>query len=230
LLHGGFVQDRGVWHELGYVKRLAPDFTVITVDIRGHGESQRPMSSGAYAIENLIDDVHSVANACGAGKFSLWGFSLGGSIAMQLAAHSSRLQGAVIAASFLGEAVREYAARNVPELKAAVEAQQNGRLDELPLGPAERSFVEQVDLRLALAVYEAMMSWPTVAPGDVRCPTYIYVGSADRLVLEALQRQRAEMEGAGLHFDVLDALGHFQALNEVDHVLPNVSAFLTGLR
>ena len=37
LLHGGG-GSRKEWHETGYVTRLMEDFTVIAVDLRGHGE------------------------------------------------------------------------------------------------------------------------------------------------------------------------------------------------
>ncbi len=38
LLHGGG-GSRQEWHEAGYVRRLEDHFTVITLDLRGHGES-----------------------------------------------------------------------------------------------------------------------------------------------------------------------------------------------
>ena len=40
LLHGGG-QNRQAWHGTGYVDRLAKEFTVITIDIRGNGESDK---------------------------------------------------------------------------------------------------------------------------------------------------------------------------------------------
>src|SRR5215470_1886688 len=56
LLHGGFIQTRGDWRETGFVSRLKGEFRVITVDLRGHGESERPRESAAYGIERLCDD------------------------------------------------------------------------------------------------------------------------------------------------------------------------------
>jgi len=41
LLHGGGATRRS-WHEAGYVSRLAAEFTVVTMDLRGNGESGRP--------------------------------------------------------------------------------------------------------------------------------------------------------------------------------------------
>ena len=41
LLHGGG-STRQEWHEAGYVKRLRDTFTVITMDLCGHGETGLP--------------------------------------------------------------------------------------------------------------------------------------------------------------------------------------------
>lgn len=65
LLHGGG-QTRRVWHDAGYIARLAPSFTVIAIDIRGNGDSDKPTTKAAYAIERLIEDVLAVADANGA--------------------------------------------------------------------------------------------------------------------------------------------------------------------
>ena len=89
-LHGGG-QSRRVWHELGYVGRLRDHFTVITVDIRGNGESDRPIDVEAYSIDHLKDDILSVADAVGETRFSVWGYSYGGNIARYLPAHSHRV-------------------------------------------------------------------------------------------------------------------------------------------
>jgi pimeloyl-ACP methyl ester carboxylesterase len=45
LLHGGFIQSRRSWH----VERLSNEYTVISVDLCGHGEINRPVTPEAYA-------------------------------------------------------------------------------------------------------------------------------------------------------------------------------------
>ena len=50
LLHGAG-KNKQDWHKVGYVKRLESDFTVITVDIRGSGETaegQREVRQGFF--------------------------------------------------------------------------------------------------------------------------------------------------------------------------------------
>ena len=73
LLHGGG-QNRQVWHKPGYVARLAKEFTVISIDIRGNGESDKPAHVSAYHFERINEDILAVADAIKASRFSLWGF------------------------------------------------------------------------------------------------------------------------------------------------------------
>lgn len=229
LLHGGFVQDRRIWHTLGYVERLSPEFTVITIDLRGHGESDRFVASDAYAISNILSDIERVVQVCQARDFLLWGFSIGAAVAVQVAAHCEQVRGATIAGSFFGDAIKQHAAKNIPGLEAAINAKGTGLLAEWELGPAERKFIEGIDLPLALALYRAMARWPTIEPAGLRCPTYVYAGSADTLVAGVLESQRAEIEAAGMQLHVMAGLDHFQEITAVDRVLPEVLAFLRTL-
>jgi pimeloyl-ACP methyl ester carboxylesterase len=230
LLHGGFVQDRRIWHTLGYVDCLSREFTVITIDLRGHGESDRFVASDAYAVSNLLSDIDRVVQGCRARAFLLWGFSIGAAVAVQMAAHSEQVRGATIAGSFFGDAIKEYAAKNIPSLEAAINAKETGLLAEWDLSQAERKFIEAVDLPLALALYQAMARWPTIVPADLRCPAYVYTGSADTLVADVLENQRAEIEAAGMELHVIAGLDHFQEITAVDRVLPGALAFLRALR
>src|SRR5687767_6855120 len=61
LLHGGG-QDRRVWHQGGYVARLAKEFTVVSIDLRGAGQSEAPKTESAYAVERINEDILAVAD------------------------------------------------------------------------------------------------------------------------------------------------------------------------
>lgn len=75
---------------------LTPDFRVIRMDTRGHGASDAP--AGDYSLDLLADDVQAVMDAAGADKASVCGTSLGGMIAMALAAKApGRVEALVLA-------------------------------------------------------------------------------------------------------------------------------------
>ena len=78
------------------VPLLTPDFRVIRLDTRGHGASDAPV--GEYSLDLLADDVLAVMDAAGVDKASLCGTSLGGMIAMTLAAKApERVEALVLA-------------------------------------------------------------------------------------------------------------------------------------
>lgn len=68
-----------------------PEFTqhrqVITLSLRGHGESEKPESP--HSIEQHASDVHELLRHLEIGHFDLLGFSMGGAVAYQLAVNQS---------------------------------------------------------------------------------------------------------------------------------------------
>lgn len=87
LLHGGG-HNRRKWHEIGYVERLRKELKVITIDIRGSGESDKPTDSACYTTTKMCEDLLAVADACGVNRFTIWGFSYGANIDRYLATQS----------------------------------------------------------------------------------------------------------------------------------------------
>lgn len=79
LIHG-VGADLGNWDEVA--GRLAVDFTVLRVDLRGHGRSGRMLSC---RLADFVDDLSALLATVGATRTDLVGFSLGGLIAEQYA-------------------------------------------------------------------------------------------------------------------------------------------------
>jgi len=84
LLHG-WVCDRSWWTKPGHTDDLRRDHRVINVDLRGHGDSDKPHDPSAYGIELATSDVLAVADAEGIDRFAIWGHSYGGWIAWMTA-------------------------------------------------------------------------------------------------------------------------------------------------
>jgi 3-oxoadipate enol-lactonase len=74
--------DRGMWDP--QVPGLAERYRVVTYDTRGHGESPSP--AGPYTLDDLVDDLIALLDEVGAERAHVAGLSLGGMIAMRLAA------------------------------------------------------------------------------------------------------------------------------------------------
>ncbi len=75
LVHGiGAARD--AWRFM--VPVLREQFTVVTYDLRGHGES--PMPDGEFGLEDLVADLERVRERCGFDRVHIAGHSLGGMI------------------------------------------------------------------------------------------------------------------------------------------------------
>jgi pimeloyl-ACP methyl ester carboxylesterase len=101
LLHGGG-NSRQVWHEVGYIEHLQNNFTVISPDLRGHGESGSPIEPSGYTTDKMIQDILAVADACGVDRFTIWGFSFGGKVGRYVATHSERVAKIILMGTPLG--------------------------------------------------------------------------------------------------------------------------------
>jgi pimeloyl-ACP methyl ester carboxylesterase len=84
---------------------------VVTVDLRGHGDSDRPaVGPGVYDIGELRDDVLAVAQAAGFDRPVVIGHSLGGLVALACAGRAGEVRAAVMVdpAPIVNERINEF--------------------------------------------------------------------------------------------------------------------------
>lgn len=198
LLVHGFGADRHTWD--GVTDQLAAHFTVIRPDLRGCGNSDKPLEVAAYHRERHLDDLMRLADAVGAHTFHYWGFSFGATIGIHLGATCDRVARAVVSGSYFGHIFTP--------------ARIQGYLDDPP--PTD---VERYNARI-----NAMASYPGIEPSDIRCPMLVTTGTRDGSVVGALMEQRDAIEAAGLQLHIFDDLNHAGLVSPV--VLPTVLAFL----
>ena len=90
----------------GVVARLSDKFTILTFDLRGHGQSERV--KGRYEIDDFVADTLALADHVGFDTFHLAGFSLGGLIGQRIAlTHLSRIRRLVLLATVAGRTADE---------------------------------------------------------------------------------------------------------------------------
>jgi len=85
LLHG-FPQTHVMWHLIA--PRLARDFTVVAMDLRGYGESSKPPTTPdhePYSKRAMARDCVALMSKLGFGKFAVAGHDRGGRVAYRLA-------------------------------------------------------------------------------------------------------------------------------------------------
>lgn len=199
LLHG-FGNSRQIWHD--WVERLIADFSVITVDLRGCGESEAMLDPARYSPAAHMADLHQIADDCGAARFALIGFSWGATVARYLAAHSDRVARAVMLGTYFGHFFTEAYLATLLEFYSG-------------------------DALMTVRV-QGLRAWPGVEPADLCCPALVITGTEDGNVVKMLRAQRETLEAAGIGLEIFDGLDHGGLVEAVDTVLPRVCAFLVA--
>jgi len=97
LIHGflGSIQDQGRSFGDG-IKNLSNNFQVISIDCRGHGQSEKPHDLDAYGM-NMIEDQIRLLDHLKIKKAHVFGYSMGGAIAIGIVGfHPERVLSAIV--------------------------------------------------------------------------------------------------------------------------------------
>jgi pimeloyl-ACP methyl ester carboxylesterase len=227
LIHGLGLSGGAWWRT---VDALAPTMRVITFDHRGVGQSES--LAYAYTTETMADDAVSILDDLSIERVHLYGFSLGGMIAQQVALrHPERVQSLVLGGTHSGG---RRAAFPEPEVAAFFRRRARMPSEEaawasVPYNYGPRSRAEQVD-RIAEDIerrqrspfneraYRAQLlaAWLHNCYrrlDRIRAPTLVVHGALDRIIPVANAHKTAErVRGAKLR--ILDDAGHLYPTEE----------------
>ena len=233
LLHGGG-GSRADWHENGYVARLRDEFTLIAVDMRGHGESDKPNDPSMYTTDKMGDDILAIADVCGVDRFILWGYSFGGNVGRYLAARSERVSKMVMLGNRMAgssdshrQFISEFRARWEPVVRAA----QSGAFEPKSLSQKDQDDIRELSfpgelLPSVLAWSTAMLDWDIVTPADILCPILWLIGTENDKALESYREHEAEIPDSKVQVHILEGLNHEQEFTEIEKVLPIILDFV----
>ncbi len=229
LLHGGGRQ-RQDWYDAGYVDRFKNKFKVITIDLRGHGESDMPTNPQDYTTEKMGQDILAVATACGVEHFIICGMSYGGNVGRYLAAQSLRVTKLVLMSTSLGLGVSgelcQYAQEFCEHWTPIAQAQCEGTLDVKSLSHEDQNFLCRFKVPVVLAWVRALLDWPAVEPTDLPCPTLLLVGSQDQHAMANMDEYIETLEESEVGVCILPGLDHEQVFTEIDRSLDTILAFM----
>jgi pimeloyl-ACP methyl ester carboxylesterase len=225
LLHGGG-GSRQDWHTAGYVQRLQGNFTVITLDLRGHGESGLPTDPVHYTTDRMGQDILAVADACGVESFILWGMSYGGKIGRYLAVQSERVEKFIMMGTPMGLGVSGQRRQEAVDFCAHWRPIVESGLGVEALSQDDRDFMDHFNVHAMLGWVSAMLEWPTLEPADFRCPTLWLVGSEDQHAIASFAEYEQALEGSRVEVRIIDGLDHNQVFDEIDRVLLIMLAFM----
>ena len=174
VLHGAYMSADSM---KALVDRFALTRPVIAVDQRGHGRTGD--APGPITYENLADDAAAVLDAAGVRQADVFGYSMGGSAAIQLAIRHPDRVGKLVAASAgtrlntMYPEVLSGIARITPEIFNGTPI----RTEYDRLAPRPQDFPILVE---KLKVLDAVdFSWPDADIRALRVKTMVIVGDYD---------------------------------------------------
>lgn len=229
LLHGGW-HTRKNWHDTGYLRRLKDKYRIITIDVRGNGESDKPTDPGDYATDKMCQDVLAVADACDVEQFAIWGFSYGANIGRYVAAQSDRVEKFVMIGIPFGLGAQGDFRRFLEEFRyhwlPILEAKRNGTLDVSALPAEDQRSLNETNIAVEAARLSAILDWGTIEPADLSCPTLWLVGSKNESTMFSLKEYEEKLRTSKVHVTILEGLTHFEEFTKIDRSLPVMLDFM----
>ncbi|HMG35367.1 MAG TPA: alpha/beta fold hydrolase [Blastocatellia bacterium] len=238
LLIMGLGYTREMWHRI--VPALSSTYSVITLDNRGVGATDRV--SKPFSIANMADDAALVLDAAGVDRAHVFGISMGGMIAQELALrHSSRLRSLILGCTTCGGPEAVAADPEVLEVlqARATMAPAEGVRAMVPYiydarTPRER-VEEDLEIRLRtfpaaqsyLAQLRAIQSWSSHNRlSSIGIPTLVIHGESDRLIPPENGRILARaIPGAKL--SILESASHIFPTDQPAMTLELVTSFFS---
>lgn len=173
------------------VDEFSKSYQVITCDLRGHGQSDKP--AGPYTVPMFSDDVAKLLTALKVGPAHIVGISLGGGVVFQFAIdHPDMTKTVTIvnSAPTLGdsEQVRPEIERRVGivqqmGMRAMGQALAPGLFPKPEHAALRETFVEswaQNDPRAYIEATRSMLGWNVMGQlGAIRCPALIIAADQD---------------------------------------------------
>jgi 2-succinyl-6-hydroxy-2,4-cyclohexadiene-1-carboxylate synthase len=248
LLHG-FTGSTETWTPV--LQQLAAESQIVAIDLIGHGRSDAPDSWTRYSFERCVADLLLLLDTLEISGTDLIGYSLGGRVALHLAAAApERVRGLILESASPGLAdPSERRARLESDLALADEIERGGLeafvhgwerqplfSSQHTLPATERMFLRSQRLRndpRGLANSLRGMGAGRQEPlwehlSGLPMPTLILVGELDRKYCELGQQMATDLPNARL--GVVPGAGHTIHLEQPGHFADSVLAFLRAIR
>ncbi|WP_054814116.1 alpha/beta fold hydrolase [Nocardia arizonensis] len=187
LQHGVVGDTNSNWMSVGVVGALQrAGRTVVSLDARGHGRSDKPHDPGRYSWAAMAEDVRALYDELGLEEVVQVGYSMGGVISLLVAAADDRVRRLVVGG--IGSGVIDCGGidRRAIELESLIEAMRDEPGEVPPLAAAFRLLADAVgaDRTAIRAVAAALDERPVSTLADITVPTLVLAGDADPLAIE----------------------------------------------
>jgi pimeloyl-ACP methyl ester carboxylesterase len=208
LLSHGYGASRAMWRP--NIDELVVTRSVVTWDMRGHGESASPADESAYSHALTVGDMVAVLDACGIEQAAVGGLSLGGYVSLEFyRSHPDRVRCLLLfdtGPGFKNDAARQRWNDYANDVASQAEA------DSAGLARAARGMLAQRN-------GDVIGSLP-----EVKVPTLVLVGADDSNYLAAADYMASTIPHA--EKVVVPAAGHAANIDQPDIFNDAVISFL----
>jgi pimeloyl-ACP methyl ester carboxylesterase len=220
LQHGFAADTTANWISTGVVGALRKaGLTVVALDARGHGRSEKPHDEARYSEDSMARDVSALLDELGLAEVSMVGYSMGAIIALAVAAADSRIR--CLATGGVGSGIVDFGGVDTRVVKPTEIASALLAEDASALPPETASFRMLADVlggdRRALAAVALASREGSLDLSAIGVPTLVLAGDQDPLAAEP-ERLAAAIAGARLvrvpgdHLTAVMAPGFAEAL------------------
>ncbi len=239
----GYRLGSAAW-PVSFIEALGRQFSVITLDNRGTGQSEKPV--GGYAIANMARDLAGLLDQLEMPRAHILGYSMGGAIAQEFARQfPERVSSLVLCATMCGGPRAIYAplpvARVMRELDGLEPEEIARRIWKVTYSPGyletnrglaedqmRREIAAPTPLHAADLQFQAFAEFDcSRAVPDIQSPTLVLTGELDQLISPQNSRLLANLI-PGARLVVIPSCGHRLMWEATDECVAIVTEFLTG--
>ena len=231
VLHGAYMSI-DMMGEL--VTRLAETRRVIAVELQAHGRTN-DLPDRPITYEGMADDVAALMDAIGIDKADVFGYSMGGAAALQVAIrHPERVDKLVVAsAAYRTDGAYAEVWEGIAEITPEVMAGTPYGAEYMRLAPNPENWPSLVEKLLQLDT--TVMEWTPESIQAISAPTFVIIGDGD-IVRPEHAVDMFRLRGGGVPADltglpnarlaVLPGTTHVTVINRADWLVPMIVEFL----
>jgi pimeloyl-ACP methyl ester carboxylesterase len=224
------------------IAQLAQRFTVITLDNRGTGQSDKPVTG--YAIANMARDVRGLLDELKFPQVHMLGYSMGGAIAQEFVRQfPDRMKGLILCATMAGGPGATYAephvVRVMRDLDGLTPEQAARRIWSVTYAPGylgkHRTLAEEQmkrEIALPTPLHAADLQFQAFAEFDcsqqlaaIKNPTLVLTGDLDQLISPQNSLKMAKLIPRA-RLTIVPGAGHRVMWEATDECVAHIAGFL----